>query len=164
MMADLVSVAPELENDGDLVITDRLLSAAAAGEKSAERSKALIVRTLPNDDTKLTRIYDATSIPPYFSSAAMDWIVSRGYEHLLVDLPSIDRLLDDGRLANHRTFWDLEQGSFEKSAGTRTSSTITELIYVPDSVADGQYLLNLQISPFETDAAPSRPLIWPIEG
>jgi len=36
---------------------------------------------------------------------------------------------------------------------------MTELINVPDDVPDGRYLLNLQIAPFEADAAPSRPVL-----
>jgi len=42
---------------------------------------------------------------------------------------------------------------------SRIDSTITELIYVPNEVLDGAYLLNLQIAPFESDASPSRPLL-----
>src|SRR6185369_11197614 len=99
-------------------------------------------------------------IPPYFTAEAMEYIVGRGFKHLLVDLPSIDRLFDEGKLANHRIFWNVERGSFEVNAGTRRNSTITELIYVPDVVEDGEYLLNLQIAPFESDASPSRPLLF----
>jgi hypothetical protein len=40
------------------------------------------------------------------------------------------------------------------------TSTITELIYVPNAVEDGRYLLNLQIAPFAADASPSRPLLF----
>jgi hypothetical protein len=42
------------------------------------------------------------------------------------------------------------------------NKTITEMIYVRDEVADGLYLLNLQIAPFVSDAAPSRPLLYPL--
>jgi len=78
----------------------------------------------------------------------------------IVDVPSIDRLFDEGKLTNHRIFWKVKQGSFETNAATRVTSTITELVYVPDEVADGEYLLNLQIAPFESDAAPSRPILF----
>ncbi|MBK9767712.1 MAG: hypothetical protein IPP63_12210 [Chloracidobacterium sp.] len=50
-------------------------------------------------------------------------------------------------------------GSRETHTATRIYSTITELIYVPNEVSDGVYLLNLQIAPFATDAAPSRPML-----
>jgi arylformamidase len=121
---------------------------------------ALVIRTLPNDESKLTRKYGNDDIPPYFTSEAMEYIVGYGFKHLLVDLPSIDRLSDAGKLSNHRIFWKVEQGSFDVNADTRRNSTITELIYVPDNVGDGEYLLNLQIAPFEADASPSRPVLF----
>ena len=44
----------------------------------------------------------------------------------------------------------------------RLDSTITELIYVNDSVSNGTYLLNLQIASFENDASPSKPILYKI--
>lgn len=122
--------------------------------------EALIVRTVPNDDAKLERRYDGNPMPPYFSTEAMEFIVGRGVKHLLVDLPSIDRLFDEGKLSNHRIFWNVEPGVYETSPKSRTDATVTELIYVPSEVPDGEYLLNLQIAPFASDAAPSRPLLF----
>ncbi len=158
--AVLVSVEPENES-GDRVLSRRSLCEAleALTYVRATDTTALIVRTLPNDDSKLTREY-GDFIPPYFSPEAMGYIVACGFNHLLVDMPSIDRLFDDGKLTNHRTFWNVEEGSFEINATTRIKSTITELIYVPNEVADGEYLINLQIAPFESDAAPSRPILF----
>ena len=42
------------------------------------------------------------------------------------------------------------------------SRTITELAFVADAAADGPYLLDLQVAPFDMDAAPSRPLLFPV--
>ena len=42
------------------------------------------------------------------------------------------------------------------------SALVTELAYVPDSVADGLYLLDLQVPAFGADAAPSRPVLYPL--
>ena len=42
------------------------------------------------------------------------------------------------------------------------SKTITEMVFIPDEVEDGDYLLNLQIAPFFADAAPSRPILYKI--
>ena len=123
--------------------------------------KALVVRTLPNDDSKLSREYQET-IPPYFSTDAIDHLVQLGIQHLIVDLPSVDRLFDGGRLSNHRLFWKLREGSFETDDETRRNATITELAYVPNEVEDGIYMLNLQIAPFATDASPSRPILFPL--
>jgi kynurenine formamidase len=122
---------------------------------------AVAVRTLPNDNGKMSKIYD-DEIPPFFSTEAIEFLAEIGINHLLVDLPSIDRIFDEGMLSNHRIFWNVEQGSFEAKSETRKNNTITELIFVPDSVKDGDFLLNLQIAPFHADASPSRPTLFEI--
>lgn len=161
MPAMLVSVEPEKSVDGDVVIgSNALISCGVKPPATGGGSDSLVVRTAPNDVGKLSRTYNEENIPPFFTAGAMGLIVECGFKHLLVDLPSIDRLFDDGKLANHRIFWNVEQGSFETNKATRMNSTITELIYVPNEVADGEYLLNLQIAPFESDAAPSRPILF----
>lgn len=99
----------------------------------------------------------------FFSNEAIEYIVEMGFRHLLVDLPSIERMFDDGKLSNHRIFWKIEQGSFELKENSRVHSTITEMIYVPNEVEDGEYILNLQIASFASDAAPSRPIIFPVK-
>ena len=111
-------------------------------------AQALVVRT--------------DSVDAFFTNEAMAAIVDAGVEHLLVDLPSVDRLNDDGLLSNHRIFWDVEDGCCETHEKSRTSHTITELIRVPDQVADGQCLLSIQAPAIESDAAPSRPIAYPI--
>jgi kynurenine formamidase len=162
--AVMVSVEPA-KLDRDFVIGESELVNAVSPIRQAHArttettATALIVRTLPNDDSKLSRSYDESNIPPYFTTEAVEWIVERGFTHLLVDLPSIDRLFDEGKLANHRIFWNVDPGSRAVNASSRIDSTITEMIYVPNEVEDGEYLLNLQIAPWEADAAPSRPLL-----
>lgn len=168
--AVLVSVIPSPTNFSllsgagatDLIITKEAIATALGATNLSLLDSALIVRTLPNDESKLTRVYDAENMPPYFASQAMEFIVAAGFRHLLVDVPSIDRIFDEGRLTNHRIFWNVESGSFDLNAATRINSTITELICVPETVVDGVYLLNLQIAPFEADAAPSRPVLFKI--
>jgi hypothetical protein len=39
-------------------------------------------------------------------------------------------------------------------------ATITELIYVDDSIENGLYMLDIQIASFQSDASPSRPLLY----
>src|SRR5258705_4111772 len=111
----------------DRLITRKALEAAvAAADKPVPyRHVALIIRTLPNDDRKLTRQY-VEEIQPHFTTAAMEFIAECGFKHLLVDLPSIDRLYDEGKLSNHRIFWRVYKGSFETDTNTRLNSTITE--------------------------------------
>lgn len=151
----------------DRAITRGALSAAlddvnSRNPQSAIRSPqsaALIVRTVPNGLWKQSAEYGENNIPAYFAADAIDLIIELGVTHLLVDLPSIDRIFDNGELANHRKFWNVEPRSHEINADTRLNKTITELIYVPDAVEDGEYLLNLQIAPFESDCSPSRPIL-----
>ncbi len=170
-IAALVSVTPENASSGNesyvvdstpegpLITRRSLETALSALSYQLSAITSLIVRTLPNDDSKLSRVY-YDAIPPFFSTEAMKFIVESGFAHLLVDLPSIDRIFDEGKLSNHRIFWNLEQGSRTVSESTRTGSTVTELIYVPNEIADGIYLLNLQIAPWASDAAPSNPTIF----
>lgn len=166
--ATLISVAPEkagetqdtyLSNlsENDLLITRKSIEHIPQNSNSA----ALIIRTLPNDEGKLTKTY-TTEIPPFFSTEAMQFIVESNVKHLLVDMPSIDRIFDEGKLSNHRIFWNVEQGAFAVSESSLVYHTITELIYVPDKLADGNYLLNLQIAAFVSDASPSRPILFQI--
>ena len=157
MPALLVSVSPEVSITGDSVISGNSLAEVIADRNV--RVPALIVRTLPNGDWKATAEYGERNVPPYFAQEAMDLIVELGFKHLLVDLPSIDRIFDGGRLVNHRKFWNVDAGSHDVHPQTRINSTITELIYVPDEAEDGGYLLNLQLAPFESDCAPSRPIL-----
>ena len=168
VLASLISVETEKASasketyafdlpDNDLLITRRALEKALSNPKS----KALIVRTLPNEESKLTKTY-LEEIPPFFTTEAMLSMREAGVDHLLVDTPSIDRIYDEGKLSNHRIFWQIEPGSFETSPQSLIHNTITELIYVPREVADGSYLLNLQIAPFASDASPSRPLLFTV--
>lgn len=158
--AVLVSVELEKQDKDAVISISSLKNAVVQLRATTGGNDALIVRTLPNDDSKLTRHYDESCIPPYFTTDAMRFIVECGFKHLLVDLPSIDRLFDDGKLLNHRIFWNVEPGSFELNPESPINSTITELIYVPNNVADGEYFLNLQIAPFASDASPSRPILF----
>lgn len=167
--AVLISVTPENPPElcdgaasGDLVIgRDQVREAIElfSTRDASDDGFAMIVRTLPNDDSKLTRSYGEDNLPPYFSADAVSYLVEAGCKHLLTDLPSIDRIFDGGRLAAHRIFWNVPAGGSEIGEGTRMGSSITELIYVPNEVPDGRYILNLQIAPFVADAAPSRPLL-----
>ena len=114
--------------------------------------EALIIRTKPNDHSKVQRQYSGTNFP-YLTIGAMQRIVDAGVQHLLIDLPSVDREEDGGALAAHHLFWNVPSNpNFQK--------TITEFIYVPNEIMDGRYILNLQVSNFANDAAPSRPMLF----
>jgi kynurenine formamidase len=141
---------------------DRLIDAASLARAldgvHDDFCQAIVLRTVPNDDSKRSRDYMQHS-PAFFSIDAMRYLVERGMQHLLTDLPSVDRLFDEGRLSAHHVFWGMEAGSHSANPD-RLAATITELVYVPDSLRDGPYLLNLQTAAFLADAAPSRPFLY----
>lgn len=171
--ATLVSVAPcpaaetrehyrPALQPGDLVITRAMLAAALSSAR-AEFGEALVVRTLPNDPAKRARRYGSEGEPPFLTLDAAALLVERGVQHLLVDFPSVDRMYDEGKLSVHRCFWQLPQEGHALGPGAKTLRTITEMIFVPDEVPDGHYLLALQVPAFLLDAAPSRPWLYPLE-
>lgn len=121
--------------------------------------EGLIVRTLPNDDTKKTRDYMKVA-PPFFTAQAMEYIVSLKVNHLLTDLPSLDRTFDKGLLSAHRIFWGVPPKTHEIKKNSVAHKTITEMIYVSNNIKNGNYILNLQIPDFIADAAPSRPVLF----
>ncbi|MFM7815262.1 MAG: cyclase family protein, partial [Flavobacteriales bacterium] len=90
---------------------------------------------------------------PYMTAEATAWLASMGVEHLLVDLPSIDREEDCGELLAHHAFWQYPQN-------TRRGCTISEMIFVPNEITDGEYLLLLAPASFANDAAPSRVVLY----
>jgi hypothetical protein len=147
----------------DLRIERGMLEASAAAWLE-QAWTALIVRTLPNDAAKRYRRYSGPAPAPYFTVAAMQWVVERGVTSLVVDLPSLDRADDGGALAVHRAYWGLPAGATDARAAQRDAALVTELAYVPDTLRDGLYLLDLQVAPFVTDAAPSRPVVYPLLG
>jgi arylformamidase len=146
--AKLVSLYPTKMPDGDRVLTiDTLRTCLKPGE-----NEALLIRTLPNGAWKQRHNYSGTN-PPYLSGEAAAYIADCGVEHLLVDLPSVDREEDGGLLSAHRAFWRYPEA-------VRSHCTISELFYAPDEVKDGYYLLNIQTIAVELDASPSRVVLW----
>ena len=148
--AEVVTVAPETIN-GDEVISKEQLKLALGNKKR----EAIVIRTLPNGNDKKGRRYSNTN-PPYLLEEAAIYLREIGIKHLLIDLPSVDKEKDDGLLLSHNAFWNTK-------GQIRLDATITEFIYVPNSVKDGNYFLNLMIAPFENDATPSKPVLYAIE-
>ena len=156
LSCSLVSVTPI----GRVITVEQVDRATAA--LATEYLEALVVRTLPNDVGKRTRRWeDATT--PYFTPDAMRLIRARGVRHLLVDLPSLDPLYDGGKLAAHRVFWDVPPDSQELPAGDARNRTVTEMVFVPDDMPDGRYLLTIQVPRLVSDAVPSRPILFHLD-
>lgn len=157
---------PELESKDQVISANSLEAAFREAEKQQPkidwRGGALVLRTSPNDDSKRKRHYDEKHQPPFLTVEAMEMLVQSGIHHLLVDLPSVDRMYDDGKLTNHHLFWNVPENSHKMTQESLTEKTITEMVYVPDELKDGVYLLSLQAPAFLTDAAPSRPILYRI--
>ena len=150
-VAKLVSIFPTKVDD------DRVILRHQMGEIFEQNeAEALIIRTLPNDDWKLKMNYSGSN-PPYFQAEALEYLAEMGLNHLLTDLPSVDKEDDGGHVLAHKAFWQF--GEY-----LRLDATITEMIFVPKDIKDGLYLLNLQIPSFELDAAPSKPVLYEILG
>lgn len=150
-IAELITVLPlELEN-GDRVISRKILETLVPKGTKAE---ALVIRSLGNGPSKLHVNYSNTN-PPYIQKDAILYLNELGIQHLLLDLPSVDKEQDGGALEAHHAFWKYPEDP-------QFSKTITELIYVSNEIQDGTYLLNLQIAPFENDASPSKPVLYQV--
>ena len=159
--AELISVEPKAIGE-DLVITKEQIETALNLSFRAESRKleAIIIRTLPNPETKKHFNYSNTN-PPYLAEDAAIFIRETGIQHLLIDLPSVDKERDEGKLVAHKAFWNVKDVN-NLNEDARMNFTITELIYVDETISDGSYFLNLQIASFENDASPSKPLLYKI--
>lgn len=153
--AELITLKPYIQGE-DQVITKIQMMAALEG-KSPE---AIIIRTLPNENNKLHQKYSNTN-PPYIEEAAAVFIREKGIQHLLIDLPSVDKEQDEGKLLAHKAFWNVKNVNV-LNADARMTATITEMIFVSNAIPDGNYLLNIQMASFENDASPSKPVLYAI--
>jgi len=148
--ARLISVTPE-KSGADRVITTRHIESLI----QQNCPPALIIRTLPNSPSKLTQHYSGTN-PVYFEEEAARYLSELNVKHLILDVPSIDREEDGGKLSAHYAFWNYP-------AAPRLYCTITELAFIPDTIPDGDYVLNLMIAGFDNDASPSKPVLYAMQ-
>ena len=146
-VAEVISVQPE-EKRRDQIISKKQIETLLKGKQP----EAVVIRTLPNTQEKLAKHYSHTNWA-YLAEDTAIYLRELGVDHLLIDLPSIDKEKDEGKLLAHKAFWEYPKA-------TRHHATITEFVYVPNAINDGSYLLNLQMAPFENDASPSRPVLY----
>lgn len=143
--------------------TDQVVTRRQIGERASDLDlprgflDAVVLRSDRTGSEDRFRDYSGTN-PPYLTREAVEWLLEQDVEHLLVDLPSIDREQEGGTLANHRHFWGLELEAHRQHPPS--PKTVTELVYVPTSVPDGIYFLDVDLPDFTLDAAPSRPLLY----
>ena len=148
-LAEVITVVPEKFGD-DAVVSKKQLQFALGNKKRG----AIVIRTLPNTNEKFSKKYSHTN-PPYLLEEAAIYLKEKEVQHLLIDLPSVDKEKDHGKLLSHNAFWNTD-------SKIRFDATITELIFVPNTVEDGTYFLNLQMASIENDASPSKPILYEI--
>lgn len=152
--AQVITVTPELHGEDGIITKAQI-------QKLIGKPEALIIRTMPNEELKLHRKYSNTN-PAYLSEEAASFIRECDIKHLLIDLPSVDREQDEGKLVAHRAFWNVKDIE-NLNSDARMDCTITELIFVDNHILDGDYILNIQIASFENDASPSKPILYAIK-
>src|SRR5690606_16537654 len=152
-VAELISVEPEAFEE-DFIITKFQIKNALNGIFP----EALVIRTLPNVETKKQKNYSNTN-PAYLTEEAVIYIREIGVKHLLIDLPSVDKEKDEGKLVAHKAFWNVKDTQ-NVNVDARFDCTITELIFVENDIQDGSYIINMQIASFENDASPSKPVLY----
>ncbi len=168
--ATLVSVSPVLAAEsGDsylpqLTADDRIIQKSqlekALWNVKADHLTGLIIRTQPNESSKKTMNY-VDQPAPFFSMEAMQLIANLPIKHLLVDMPSLDKLYDEGLLSTHHIWWNVPLGTHKLTEKSRRERTVTEMVFVPDEIPDGSYTVAIQIPNWCSDAAPSRVFLLP---
>jgi arylformamidase len=149
---------------GEWTAEDRVITAAdleSAWEELSEADdflQAIVVAVDAGDEGYDPLADHSGTNPPYFTSEAIQWLRAVSCEHLLVELPSVDRESDGGSLPNHHDFFGVIPGNPAGEAARRRS--ITEMITVSEDLDDGVYGLALQIPKIQTDAVPSRPILY----
>ncbi len=146
-MAQVVSMKPQKMANGDSILELQDLPAL-----QNKQVNALIIRSIPNSLTKKKQVYSGNN-PCYLEPELCAYLVQNGIDHVLVDVPSVDREEDGGKMLAHKAFWNYPQEP-------RKNATITEMVFVSDEIEDGIYFLNLQIASLETDASPSKPVLY----
>ena len=158
--AKLITIEPEKVGDDFVITKEQVQKKLSSATSMNVINEALIIRTLPNKNEKKSRKYSNTN-PPYLSEEAAVFIRESKIQHLLIDLPSVDKEHDEGKLLAHKAFWNVKD-TVHLNDDARREATITEMIFVSEEIEDANYILNLQIASFENDASPSKPVLYKI--
>jgi kynurenine formamidase len=146
-----IQINPNDQKEDRIILKEDLINAL-----KGKTCEALVLRTSPNIIQKKHTNYTQSN-PVYLHVDCVDVLNQAGVKHFLLDLPSVDREEDGGALLFHHAFWQVPGNpQFDK--------TITEMIFVDNAILDGNYILEMQIAPFENDASPSRPVLYKIFG
>jgi kynurenine formamidase len=138
-----------LLDKGEKVITKEKILRALAD--FPEKPEAIVIRTLPNDVQKREMSWTNEKSFPFLTLEAAKLLSDLEVEHLVVDVPSVDRANDDGHLSVHKTFFG---GS---------GKTISEMAYIDADVTDGIYALRYGLAALKNDAVPSSIYLHPLK-
>lgn len=146
-------------NNHDRIISRGKLEAALQGY-SMQQLQSVVIRTTPNDLDKRFQAYSNDNQPPFLSADAMRLLNEKGVQHLVMDVPSVDRLSDDGLMTCHHIFWQVEGGSHTPTINSLNRKTITEMAFISADINDGFYFISIAIPAIKNDASMSRPVLY----
>lgn len=138
----------------ELIITSKQIE-YALDNYDTRFMDALVIRTMPNDRTKMYRKY-VGNMHPFLTNEAIRFISSTNISHLIIDTPSIDRADDSGQLLNHRIFWNIDIANSK----IKDHRTITEFAFIDSSIDDGRYFLQFLLPNFTSHVSPTRPILY----
>lgn len=120
-----------------------------------EHYTAVIVRSSTVNKHMASSNFDFTGTnPPCITVSAMRHILAAfpNTQVLLVDLPSVDPESDGGQLLVHKEFFSRPK-----------TVAIVELCHIPEYIQQGTFALALNVAPFDSDACPCAPIIYPLK-
>lgn len=155
-LGDTPDAALAADRDDELVLARDDIDRAVA--RHGGFRDALVVRH--DGRSALERRAWSELSPPYPTDDAMDLLAASSLRMLALDVPSVDRAVDAGRLRNHRVWWGLP-GEGHDAVPLRPERLIVEMAALPDHLDDGVYLLGVAVPHIALDALPARVVVWP---
>ncbi|MDG1252180.1 MAG: cyclase family protein [Schleiferiaceae bacterium] len=155
----IVTVRSQIDPDMGQCIRWAQLEEAIETAGGLQGATALLVRAF-SEVAGVPEMDHSNTDAPYFEPLVGSKLAEGGILHWMVDLPSVDREEDGGALACHRAFWNVPLGLSEAQPDSRVDATISELLHIPATVADGRWHLQMNVASIENDAAPCRPMVF----
>ncbi len=107
----------------------------------------------------LEKTFQGQNEMPFFTNEAMEYLSQQTHiQHLIVDLPSIDKAHDEGKLSNHHIWWQVNPQSKVLQETSRSDRTVSEWVFYPRNCKDGKYFVIYQAPLWGLDAVPTS--IW----
>lgn len=91
--ATLISIQSENVGEDRVISKAQIEKALKSFQHLEFTTEAIVIRTLPNETSKKSFKYSDAN-PPYLSEEAALFLRESGIQHLLIDLPSVDKEKD----------------------------------------------------------------------